>query len=96
MKKMKLKIIKYFWAVGRRTKRVGANRIPVSEGASLNINGVLFKIEKIEEDAVAVSVIRRDGKTIKEMTVEKGKRAYYRPMSMDGGYEYILKLTRFF
>lgn len=42
-----------------------------------------------------VSFNRDDGTLIKELAVEKGKQNYYRPMSMDGGYEYILKFTRF-
>ena len=93
---MKLKIIDYFWAVGHRTKRKGSHRIPLVEGESREINYAQFKVGKVEEDKALVSVIRRDGTVIKEITVEKGKSAYYRPMSMDAGHEYVLKFTKFF
>ena len=93
---MKLKIIEYFWAVGHRTKRKGSHKIPLAEGESREINYVQFKIDKVEGDKALVSVIRRDGTVIKKITVEKGKSAYYRPMSMDAGYEYVLKLTKYF
>ena len=54
-----------------------------------------LRIDKVEEDKVIGSFNRDDGTLIKELMVEKGKQNYYRPMSMDGGYEYILKFTRF-
>ena len=55
-----------------------------------------FRIDKVKKDKAQISVIRRDGTVIKEITVEKGKSAYYRPMSMDAGHEYVLKFTKFF
>ena len=93
---MKLKIIDYFWAVGHGRKRKGPHKIPLAEGESREINYVQFRIDKVEKDKAQISVIRRDGTVIKEITVEKGKSAYYRPMSMDAGHEYVLKLTKFF
>ena len=92
---MKVKIIEYFWAVGHRTKRKGSHKLPLVEGETRKINYVSFKIAKVENDKVIVSVNRDDGTLIKELTIEKGKQNYYRPMSMDAGYEYILKFTRF-
>ena len=92
---MKLKIIEYFWAVGHKTKRKGTYRLPLTEGKALKPNFANLKIDKVEEDKVIVSFNRDDGTLIKELTVEKGKQNYYRPMSMDGGYEYVLKITRF-
>ena len=93
---MKLKIIDYFWSVGHRTKRKGSHRMPLVEGEPSEINYVQFRIDKVEKDKAQISVIRRDGTVIKEITVEKGKSAYYSPMSMDAGHEYVLKLTKFF
>ena len=92
---MKLKIIEYFWAVGHKTKRKGTYRLPLIEGKTLKPHFANLKIDKVEEDKVIVSFNRNDGTLIKELTVEKGKQCYYRPMSMDGGYEYVLKFTRF-
>ena len=92
---MKLKIIEYFWAVGHRTKRKGSYKLPLIEGKTLKPHFANLKIDKVEEDKVIVSFNRDDGTLIKELTVEKGKQNYYRPMSMDGGYEYILRLARF-
>ena len=93
---MKLKIIDYFWSVGHRTKRKGSHKIPLAEGELHEINYVQFRIDKVEKDKAQISVIRRDGTVIKEITVEKGKSANYRPMSMDAGHEYVLKLTKIF
>lgn len=93
---MKLKIIEYFWAVGRKTKRVGTYRMPLDVGQTREINRMSFKIEKVDGDKLTVSINRKDGTLIKEISVEKGKQSYYRPMSMDAGYEYILKITRLF
>ena len=92
---MKLKIIEYFWSVGHRTKRKGTYKLPLIEGKTLKPHFANLRIDKVEEDKVIVSFNRNDGTLIKERSVEKGKQCYYRPMSMDGGYEYILKFTRF-
>ena len=92
---MKIKIIEYFWAVGHRTRRKGSYKLPLIEGETRKINYAKFKIDKVEDDKVIVSINRDDGTLIKKLTVEKGKQNYYRPMSMDAGYEYILKFTRF-
>ena len=92
---MKLKIIEYFWSVGHRTKRKGTYKLPLIEGKTIKPRFANLRIDKVEEDKVIVSFNRDDGTLIKELMVEKGKQNYYRPMSMDGGYEYILKFTRF-
>ena len=70
---MKLKIIDYFWAVGHWTKRKGSHKILLAEGESREINYVQFRIDKVEKDKAQISVIRRDGTVIKEITVEKSK-----------------------
>ena len=36
-----------------------------------------------------------NGELIKTISLKKGEKAYYRPLSMDGGYEYIFKICRF-
>ena len=94
---MKLKIQERFWAVGRRTRRVKTVRVPLKVGTIKNFDvGCTWQIDEVSENSVKLSVIRRDGETIKTFTVEKEKGAYWRPRSMDAGYEYIIKLVRFF
>ena len=94
--KLKLKVINYFWAVGRRTRRVGSRKMPLIEGQTMDLDFVQFKIDKIEADKVIVTVNRQDGTLIKSITVVKGESSYYRPMSMDAGHAYVLKLTKLF
>lgn len=94
---MKLKIIDYFWAVGKRTRIHKIVRVPLKVGPIKNFDiGCTWQIDEVNENSVKVSVVRRDGETIKTFTVEKGKNNYWRPRSMDGGHEYTLKLVRFF
>ena len=94
---MKLKIIDYFWAVGKRRRRVKTLRVPLKVGPIKNFDiGCTWQIDEVNKNSVKVSVIRRDGETIKAFTVEEGKADHWRPRSMDGGHEYILKLVRFF
>ena len=94
---MKLKIEDYFWAVGKRTRKVKTVRVPLEVGPIKNFDiGTTWQIDEVSEDSVKVSVIRHDGETIKTFTVTKGKGEYWRPRSMDGGHEYTLKLVRFF
>ena len=94
---MKLKIEDYFWAVGKRTRKVKTVRVPLEVGPIKNFDIVTtWQIDEVSEDSVKVSVIRHDGETIKTFTVTKGKGEYWRPRSMDGGHEYTLKLVRFF
>lgn len=94
---MKLKITNYFWAVGRRTKKVKTVYAPLKVG---EINGVdkvcTWRIDEVGEGYAKVSCIRHDGVPIKSWTVEKGKTEYWRPRSMDAGYEHTIKLVRFF
>ena len=92
---MKLKIIEYFWSVGHRTRRKGTYKLPLIEGKTLKPHFANLRVDKVEEDKAIVSFNRDDGTLIKKFTVEKGKQNYYRPISMDGGYEYVLKFTRF-
>ena len=92
---MKLKIIEYFWAVGKKTKRVKTYKFKLSE------NIVNFQLNRlpvsaiIKEDVVNIEISNCDGKLIRSIKLKKGEQSYYRPMSMDAGYEYIFKLTNF-
>ena len=93
---MKLKIIEYFWGVGRKTRRNASYRMPLREGEVKDVDRLQFEIRKVEDGRVTVSLNRKDKTPIKEFTVENGKAYYYRPMSMDGGVEYVVKLTKLF
>ena len=94
---MKLKITDYFWAVGRRTRRVKTVRVPLEVGPIKNFDDrCTWQIDEVNENEVKLSVVRHDGETIKKFTVGKGKGNYWRPRSMDAGHEYTMKLVRFF
>ena len=94
---MKLRLTDYFWAVGRRTRRVRTVRAPLNVGPVKNFDDrCTWHIDEVGEDYAKLSVIRHDGEVIKTFTVEKDKGNYWRPRSMDGGHEYTLKPVRFF
>lgn len=94
---MKLKVIEYFWAVGRKTKRVKTIRVPLIVGPIKHFgDGCMWQIDEVNETNVKVSVVRRDGKIMKQFIIEKGKKNYWRPRSMDAGNEYVMQLVHFF
>ena len=93
---MKLKIVEYFWAVGRRTKRRGSHKIPLVAGQTLGVDDMQFKIEKAGQESVTVSYCRKDGTVVKTFTFDRRVGYHYRPTSFDGGREYRFKVTRFF
>ena len=96
MKNYKIKIIVYFWAVGKRTRRVSACKIPLCQGQKAIVNNMLFVVDKVEQDCATICYCRQDGTLLKTLQVAKGKPASHRPRSMDAGYEYTLKIARFF
>lgn len=94
---MKLKITDYFWAVGKKTKKVKTVYAPLKVGVIKGMKDVActWQIHEVGEDYVKLLVIRHDGVTIKSWNIQKGKREYWRPRSCDGGHEYQMKLVRF-
>lgn len=94
---MKLKITDYFWAVGKKTKKMRTVRVPLREGVVKGFDTPsTWQIDEVGEDSVKLSVIRHDGEVIKTFTVEKGKTEVWRPRSFDAGHIYKMKLVRFF
>ncbi len=94
---MKLKITYYFWAVGKKTRRVKTVRANLKVGPIKNFDvGAKWQIDEVNENSAKVSVVRHDGEIIKTFDVEKGKGNYWRPFSMDGGHEYRMEIVRFF
>ena len=77
---MKLRIIDEFWAVGKKTRRVGKMLKPLCAG-------------RIEAH---VAYHRADGTLIREWDLKKGEKVLYRPRSFDGGHQYTLEIVRFF
>ena len=94
---MKLKITDYFWAVGRKTRKVKTVCVPLAVGPIEDFDvGCTWQIDEVNEKSVKLSVIRHDGVIIKTFTIEDGKNEYWRPRSMDAGHEYTMKLVCFF
>lgn len=96
---MKLRITDYFWAVGKKTKKVKTVYAPLVVGHIKemdNNSGCRWHIDEVGENFVKVTYIRHDGVTIKDWTIEKGKGEIWRPRSFDGGHEYRLKLVHLF
>lgn len=93
---MRLKIIVYFWSVGKKTRRKLTHKFKLIKNDFFNHNCILFKIINIECDKVFIQIRRNDDALIKEIIIKKGVKYYYRPMSMDAGYEYVIKITKFF
>ena len=58
-------------------------------------NRSYWNIDEVGEGFVKVSYIRHDGETVKNWTITKKEGGYWRPRSMDAGYEYTIKLVKF-
>lgn len=94
---MKLKIIDYFWAVGKRTRKVKTIRVPLKVGPIKNFDiGCTWQIDEVNDNSVKVSIVCHDHSILKQFVIEKGKKNYWRPRSMDAGHEYIMQLVRYF
>lgn len=96
---MKLRIIETAWGIDRIAggyrKRVTANVcFPCVPGdiAAFGKGGRYFRIDKVSEGKIVLSVLCADPKYNKSWTIEKGEETTYRPHSFDGGYFYTFKL----
>lgn len=92
---MKLKVITYFWAVGKKTRRVKADKYELSENPiDLKLNA-LPATAVLKDNAITIEVRNYKNDLIKTIEFEVGGKYYYRPFSMDAGYEFIFKTCRF-
>ena len=53
-----------------------------------------FTIDSVTEDSVVVTVRYQNEQYNKTWTITKDRGVYYRPISMDGGYEYLIDLKK--
>lgn len=96
---MKLKITEEFWGVDRRSGKGGTKKTDeitaeCAPGAELIFEKGRrrFVIDEVSGESVTFSVRYADEKYNKTWTIPKGEGAFYRPLSMDGGYQYIFKV----
>lgn len=93
---MTLVIRERFWAVDAPTRTTGIVRAPAVAGKVLKMerSSMCFTIDAVAEDSVVVTVRYQNEQYNKTWTVTKDRGVYYRPMSMDGGYEYQIDLKK--
>ena len=96
---MKLKIIEAMWGIdcraGKyRVKKIGALTAVCTPGREILFPSGRrrFVIDAVTADGVTVSVRYADPKNDRSWTLVRGESAFYRPRSMDGGYQYTFKL----
>lgn len=93
---MRLRIIDEFWAVGKKTRRVGKMLKPLCAGRIEGQHGCFWMLSDVRKDSAHVAYHRADGTLIREWDLKKGEKVLYRPRSFDGGHQYTLKIVSFF
>ena len=93
---MKLQIVEQFWAVEAPTRTTNKVLVPLTLGRVPGMErwSMFFTIDTVTDDAVEVTVHYKNEKYNQTWTVTEDRGIYYRPTSMDGGYEYYLDLKR--
>lgn len=92
---MKLKVVTYFWAVGKKTRRIKSDKYKLSE------NPIDFKLNQLpatavlKDNMITIEVRNYKNDLIKTIEFEVERKYYYRPLSMDAGYEFVFKTCRF-
>ncbi len=91
---MKLVIKEQFWSVEEPTRTTRKVKVPLVLGKvpGMESYGMHFTIDAVTEEGVQVTVHYKNEQYNETWTVTKNQGVYYRPMSMDGGYEYYLDL----
>lgn len=93
---MKLVIREQFWSVDAPTRTTNLAKVPVVPGRvpDMGRGSMYFTIDSVAEDSAMVTVHYQNEQYNKTWTVTKGRGVYYRPVSMDGGYEYLIDLKK--
>ncbi|MBQ9929701.1 MAG: hypothetical protein IJO72_02840 [Oscillospiraceae bacterium] len=93
---MKLVIREQFWLVDAPTRTTNLAKVPVVPGRvpDMGWGSMYFTIDSVTEDSAVVTVHYQNEQYNKTWTVTKGQGVYYRPVSMDGGYEYLINLEK--
>ena len=92
---MKLKVVTYFWSVGNKTRRVGSKNYKLGEEPIDFELHALPATAVLKDETVYIEVKNYSNEIIKKIEIEKDGKSYYRPFSMDAGYEFTFKLSRF-
>ena len=92
---MKLKVVTYFWSVGNKTKRVDSKNYKLGEEPIDFELHALPATAVLKDETVYIEVKNYSNEIIKKIEIEKDGKSYYRPFSMDAGYEFTFKLSRF-
>ena len=71
---MKLRIIDEFWAVGKKTRRVGKMLKPLCAGRIEGQHGCFWMLSDVREDSAHVAYHRADGTLIREWDLKKGEK----------------------
>ena len=94
---MKLRIIEERWGInrksGERSTRITDNRAFAPEiGSALDFptGRRHFTIDAVDENSITVTVHYENTASNKTWVIAKGESQFYRPRSMDGGYQYRL------
>jgi len=92
---MKLRIIEEFWNIDRRT---GERNTKITDNRSFEpiVGSVLefptgrrnFTIDDVNEESITVTVRSANTASNKTWEISAGDSQFYRPRSMDGGYQY--------
>ncbi len=93
---MKLVIREQFWLVDAPTRTTNLAKVPVVPGRvpDMGWGSMYFTIDSVTEDSAVVTVHYQNEQYNKTWTVTKDRGVYYRPVSMDGGYEYLIDLEK--
>lgn len=93
---MKLVIKERFWAVEAPTRTTKTVKVPLVVGKvpGMERHGMYFTIDSVTDEGVQVTVHYQNEKYNKTWTVTEKQGVYYRPISMDGGYEYLMDLKK--
>ena len=91
---MTLVIREQFWSVEEPTIITNKVEVPLIPGkvSGMERYGMHFTIDAITDEGVCVSVRYRNQRYNQTWMVTHQQGIYYRPVSMDGGYEYFIDL----
>ena len=96
---MKLKITEEAWGINHRTGKSSVRKTDektfdcvAGELPPFETGRRSFTIDEVTEEGITLSVHCANEKYNKTWKLKKGEGAFYRPMSMDGGYQYTFKV----
>lgn len=95
---MKMKITEEAWGINHRTGKSNVRKTDEKSFDCIAGESVVFEtgrrsftVDAVTAESVTLSVHCANVKYNKTWELKKGEGAFYRPMSMDGGYQYTFK-----